>query len=171
MCQHGHDFSYTVSVRHIPSAGTEVRLTASDEERKRLAERFSVIEIPFFAATVRLEHADAGKVRAKGDFQATVVQTCGVTLDAFQQEVREEFDLLFKETASDGRGQKECVVDMDDECEPMENGVIELGETIAQLLSLSLDAFPKRKDAVFCFKEADDEKKSPFAVLETLRKK
>lgn len=168
-----YDFSFVADFRHIPAKGKHVKLLSCEQERKALAERFGILGITAFEADVVLERADFDKVRMKGDFFATVEQTCGVTLEAFLQDVKEPFDLVFQEKASGKKIPEEYVFDMDDDYEPMENGKIEVGETIIELLSLSLDAFPKRRDAVFSYRDedADEEvKNSPFSVLKTLKK-
>lgn len=175
MRSQAHDFSFTLDFAHVGAHGIDVALEASPEQKKALAERFGVLIVEDFAATARITREDVDKARVKGDFHAKVEQTCGITLEPFTQDVAEEFDLTFKETAPSQSVKNEYVLDMDGDFEPMERGKMDIGETLVELLSLALDAFPKKKDAVFSYADDDadggEPAKSPFAALEALKAK
>lgn len=175
MRSQAHDFSFTLDFNHVGANGADAVLQASADEKKDLAERFGVLSVEDFSATVRVTREAADKARVKGAFRAKVAQTCGITLEPFTQNVSEDFDLVFKETAPTQSVKNEYVLDMDGDFEPMERGKMDIGETLIELLSLALDAFPKKKDAVFTYSDADGDDgepaKSPFAALEALKAK
>lgn len=171
------EFSRLVRVDQIPSRGTEMRIEAGPEERAALAERFGLQAIGSLRAELKLKAIAGGTLfRVRGDLVADVVQTCVVTLEPIPAHVEESFALIF------GPGQDEedgADLDMafedEDPPEPVEDGAIDVGEAVAQHLSLALDPFP-RKEGVGIEEappaEVEEEAKpNPFAVLARLREK
>ncbi len=58
------------------------------------------------------------------------------------------------------------IIDLDvDAPDPIIGGVIDLGATVSEFLTLSLDPYPRRPGAVFTEPDTSDEEPSPFAVL------
>jgi hypothetical protein len=58
------------------------------------------------------------------------------------------------------------IVDLDvDAPDPIIGGIIDLGATVSEFLTLSLDPYPRRPGAVFTEPDTPDEEPSPFAVL------
>jgi uncharacterized metal-binding protein YceD (DUF177 family) len=83
--------------------------------------------------------------RVTGSFEAEVVQSCVVTLDPVPARLVESFSALFGEG---GPGMAALVdAEEEDEPEPIEGGAIDLGETVAQHLSLALDPYPRKPGA------------------------
>jgi uncharacterized metal-binding protein YceD (DUF177 family) len=106
-----------------------------------------------------------GFVRLAAEFTATVVQSCVVTLEPVESSISENFTLLYGATEE----QEEVVLDGEAETlEPLGEGAIDIGEAVAQQLSLALDPYPRAPQAAG---EADsaspgeNRPESPFAVL------
>jgi uncharacterized metal-binding protein YceD (DUF177 family) len=164
------EFSRPFAVDRLGSRPVTETLNASTGELARLAARFQLVAIDRLGAVVRLERrAGTDIVHVEGRLEADVVQTCVVTLAPFPSHVEDSFDLDF---APDGRSH-EIDLDMDaDPPEPIENGVIDIGELVAQHLSLALDPFPRSPGAML--EEAwtageNDAPPSPFDVLRSLK--
>ncbi|MGH6982022.1 MAG: YceD family protein, partial [Stellaceae bacterium] len=68
-----------------------------------------------------------------------LIQTDVATLDPLPAHIDDEFALLFGAEADDA-----AALDPDAELiEPIEGGLIDLGETVAQQLSLAIDPYPR----------------------------
>ncbi|HEX4742230.1 MAG TPA: DUF177 domain-containing protein [Caulobacteraceae bacterium] len=114
-------------------------------------------------------------MRIVGDLDAAVGRVCGVSLDLYQEEVREHLDLRLTPPGSpnlpdDSVG--EVLVEMDAE-DPPEAGEVEgadLGALALEALSLALPPFARKPGAAFeaPLAEADS---SPFAALASLVKR
>ncbi len=106
-----------------------------------------------------------GLIRLSAELDAEVMQACVVTLEPVASRVEEEFSLLYggvEET-------REVVLDAEAEIvEPLEDGVIDIGEAVAQQLSLALDPFPRAPEALALppsRRQEPPSRYSPFAVL------
>ncbi len=151
-------------VDDIPEKGATVEVAADADERALLAKAFGLVEIK--ALTGRFEVKRKGREAvAKGEVTATVVQTCVVTLDPFDAEVKEAVDLRFAPDAP--------ALDDDtappDAPDPIVDGRIDLGAITAEFLALGLDPYPKKPGASFSF-EGEDDKENPFAALAALKR-
>ena len=151
------------------SAVTET-LLASPVECAALAKRLGLVELVQLSAVVTLERTLGGLIHVIGRLEADVVQTCVITLVAFASHVEDSFALDFGD-AGDGLGD-EIDVDPDyDPPEPIEGGIIDLGELIAQYLALALDPHPRAPGATLepAWTSADAADMSPFAILKNLK--
>ena len=158
------EFSRPLRVSGVPSAGHRLALTASPAECGALAQRLGLLALYEFSADLALEPDGLGGVRASGGLAAEVEQACVVTMEPVRQSVREEiaFHII-----PEGQEPSESP-DAEDEVETV-GGYAELGEVLAQLLSLALDPYPRREGAELP-PEATDPADSPFGALLHLRK-
>lgn len=156
------EFARPVPVGAIPAGGREERLVASPAECAALAARFMIPAVEALEATIRLAPEPGGSIRATGRLTARVVQTCVVTLDPVTQEVDAPIELRFlpdeAALSEDPEGPDEIVFD---------HGVIDLGEAVAEQLSLALDPYPRTPGASLPEPEEAPapEKPNPFAAL------
>lgn len=169
------EFSHVVPIDRIGTGWLTEILQASDAERAALAVRFELVELSALTAEVRLRRARAGRyVEIDATLRAAVVQSCVVTLDPVGADIEESFTLLMGPIDERGRKGDELIVELD-EPEPLEDDEIDVGELVAQQLSLALDPYPRRADVAFpegfdtANRPADDPEvaapRSPFAVL------
>jgi uncharacterized metal-binding protein YceD (DUF177 family) len=143
------EFSRIVPLEHIGTGWMTERLQASDAERAALAVRFELAELSGLTAEVRLRRARAGRyVEIDATLRAAVAQSCVVTLDPVAAEIEESFTLLMGPIDERGRKGDELVVELD-EPEPLDGDEIDVGELVAQQLSLALDPYPRRPDVAF----------------------
>lgn len=171
------EFSRPVEGARLGAGETRRTVTAEAAERAALAARFGLLALDRLVAEVRLEPLAGGLIRLSARFTADVVQSCVITLEPVPAQIEESFTLLFgavpptQEIMLDGEGE---VV------EPMLDGVIDLGEAVAQQLSLALDPFPHAPKAALpeaglgagpgAGEEPAPDRPSPFAGLEKWRK-
>jgi uncharacterized metal-binding protein YceD (DUF177 family) len=132
------EFSRTLSWGTVGKQEKREELKATSEECAALAARFGIPAIGSFSASLRLRQESGGAVRVRGRLTADVVQSCVVTLDPVGQHVDEPVDLRFLPEGAE----------MDDDPDgpdeiPTSNDLLELGEALAEQLSLALDPYPR----------------------------
>lgn len=173
------EFSRPIAVSALPAEGIVREIGAEPEERAALARRFGIVGIEAFSARLRvtpLSVGGAAGARVMGRFSARVRQTCVVTLEDFDAEVAEDLRLDFL-PAIDLEEAGEAVFDPEEDVEPLEGDVLDLGELVAQYLSLALDPHPRRPgvdygaDTVSTARPGENGGSGPFAVLGELRRK
>lgn len=164
------EFSRPFMVDRLGKRPADEALVATPEERARLAKRFGLIGLDSLTAAVRLSRRTGDIIHVEGRLQADVVQECVVTLAPFPSHVEDGFELDFGSDTPDLR--PEIELDMEFEPpEPIENGIIDLGELVAQHLSLALDPYPRAPGAELDVQqtEIEETQRSPFAVLAALK--
>jgi uncharacterized metal-binding protein YceD (DUF177 family) len=167
------EFSRLIAIEGItPDKVRKETITASAAECEALARRFDLRGLSEFKARISLRRVTGGPaLRVQGDFEAEVVQTCVVSLQDVHAHVQGHFDTFFsEETAAPAA---EIALD-DDETSPeiITNGVIDMGEIVAQYLSLELDPYPRAPGVSLAAQLAEigaEVKNSPFRVLEGLK--
>ncbi len=145
MTQSPPEFSRPVSIARLGADATTYRLTASAEERDALARRFALVSLDGFTATVELSR-HGREIRLAAEVIADVVQLCGVTLEPFASRVTDRSSLLYRRQARPA----ELAVELDaeeEDCEVLDGETIDIGEAVAQQLSLALPAFPRAPGA------------------------
>lgn len=172
------EFSRCLVLDRLAGGTVVEELAASEAEREALAERFRLGGLNSLSARVSARRPGNGPlVRVEGHFVAEVVQTCVITLEAVHNRVDESFVQLF--TLEAGGADREVVVSAEDEDapEPLTGDTLDLGEAVAEQLSLALDPYPRAPGATFegaTFGRAGDaeeeEVANPFAVLRELKR-
>lgn len=174
------EFSFPVDVTGLPSVGREYAITADAAARARAAARLGVKEVVALTARFTLTPRAGGLVRITGSVQASVVQTCVVTLTPLPAEVSEEVDVTFTTVApkTPERAEEEELVVLSAEEPPEEafEGIVDLGELAVAQIALGLDPYPRAPGAAFdsdAWAPAGEKEgqESPFAVLAELKKK
>jgi uncharacterized metal-binding protein YceD (DUF177 family) len=169
------EFSRPIPVPTLSGVEKTYAIEAIESERLALAERFGILGVDTLSATVRLKIMSGGEiVRLRGKFQATVRQACVITLEPVAATLAEEFELLYGPQPDAGEGEIVLDLEVEDPPEPIVDGIIDIGEAVAEHLALALDPFPRAPGAVFQSAEEPLEepvKRNPFAALEALKKK
>jgi uncharacterized metal-binding protein YceD (DUF177 family) len=167
----GTEFARPVELSRLSRDEQRFEISTNTAERAALAARFGLLGLDKLDAIVRLGRIAGGLVRLEADFAADVIQTCVVTLDPVRNHVAETFTVLYGE----GAEAREVTLDGEAETiEPIAGGVIDIGEAVAQQLSLALDPFPHAPGVSMVNVSAGSEDvpvESPFKVLERLRNK
>lgn len=159
-------------VRHIE---------ADADERARLARRFGLQAIDRLVADARLRRVRAGRVlEVTGSLAADVVQVCVVTLEAFPARVTEAFRSLYDldsraaTMAAPAADELDLDPESDDAVEPLVDGRVDVGELVAQHLSLALEPYPRAPGVAFAGfddeEPVEDGAPTPFQILDTRRR-
>lgn len=171
------EFSRRIEVDKITGAAWMDSFSATEKECAALAKRFGIESLANLKATVTLQRVSDDKIiMAEGRFDVDVVQRCVVSLEPVKSHIAAEFTETYTENNLRFLPGAEIAVSPADEesPEPIENGIIDMGEMIAQQLSLELDPYPRSpkvkeiQDAEIVHKSGDD--LSPFAILAKLKK-
>ena len=122
-------------------AGLTMHITASPAERAAVARRLGILGVERLDADVRVAPAGTGGWRLEGRFEAEVTQLCSITLEPFRHLVSESFSELFVQAAE---LEDDAEIDPDAELSmPIEDGGIDVGEAVAQNLSLAVDPYAR----------------------------
>jgi hypothetical protein len=140
-----------VRIAHIGADGMEVLVEASEAECAALAARMRLPAIPALRARFMLARGVGGTIEAAGRLEATVVQTCVVSLEDFDAPVAEDFVVHF---VPEGTESDDPDPESVDEI-PYAGDSIDLGEATAEQLALSLDPYPRRPGALLPQDAAD----------------
>jgi uncharacterized metal-binding protein YceD (DUF177 family) len=165
------EFSRPVTIDRLPLGETIHDVAAEADERAALARRFALLALDRLEARVGLTRLGGGLVRLAAELSADVVQECVVSLEPVASRVEDRFTLLYGEDREDGgdvvlSGEAEVV-------EPLSGGIIDIGEAVAQQLSLALDPFPRANGGVAAPEAPSPaaEASSSFAALSRWRQK
>lgn len=150
MKKQDNEFSRITRLDEIESgASTAMTIEAGAEERAALARRLSLLALDVLRAELRLWRIKNG-LRISGRMVAEGSQACVVTLEpvAFALDEPVELalyreDALAREEERLGEAQWEQAVDLD----LLEGEEVDLGEIVAQSLSLALPAYPRSPEA------------------------
>jgi uncharacterized metal-binding protein YceD (DUF177 family) len=161
------EFTRPVDVGRLSSGDGVYDLRAADAERIALARRFDLLALDRFDADVRLERLAGGLLRLSAALKAEVVQACVITLEPVSGLIDERFTMLYRagavagETAVVLNGAEELV-------EPLPGDILDIGEAVAQQLSLALDPYPRAPGAAAA--APGEGRASPFAALAKWKK-
>jgi uncharacterized metal-binding protein YceD (DUF177 family) len=167
-----------VIVAQIPDTGLHRKLEASAAERQAMAETAGLREVVSVEAAFDVVPKSGNRIQVTGHVHARIGQTCVVTLDPIESEIKEEVDLIFAPEAEvrrladlmeEGENDKEHVADPP---EAIVNGIIDLGRLATDALFLAVDPYPRKPGVVFEVEAtAPDPEDHPFAVLKALQDK
>jgi len=173
-----------VDLDRMGNKGTAVEIVASDSERAALAKRFGFLGLPAFSARVTVDRRPGGQVIVEGRLKGRLVQACILSLEPVMQELDDAFRLVFAENLADERDPEsgEAVLNAQaDAPEPLEGNLLDVGEIIAEQLSLTADPYPRRpgmklddvlpKPRGGARKAQPEQRRHPFAGLAALKDK
>lgn len=170
------EFSHPVKAGQIKDQKQDYTLKANDAERASLAARFGLPAISRLEGRFILQHERSGIIAAKLTMNATVTQTCVVSLEPFDEKIKERAELRFvpeaalrhvpsEEHGDDEEGEDITPASLDSPDEiPYANDIIDLGAALAEQLALTLDPYP-RKPGASLPEAASDDSAHPFAAL------
>lgn len=170
------EFSRLIAIEGImPDKLRQEEIEATPEECAALAERFGIRSLSGLSArlSIRRVTGDAAAVRIECRFEADIVQACVVSLQDIPAHIDGKFDTYFTEKPGEEGGEVEFSHD-DEESTPemVTNGNIDMGEVVAQYLSLEIDPYPRAPGVSLAAQLAESgikQKESPFQVLEKLK--
>jgi uncharacterized metal-binding protein YceD (DUF177 family) len=145
--EHKSEIERIVDVDRLGPNGTALEIAASDGERAALAKRFGFLSLPAFSARVTVDRRAGSQVVVEGRLRGKVVQACILTLDPVTQDLDEAFRIVFKQGLAEERDPEsgEALVSAQaDAPEPLPGNLLDVGEIVAEQLSLAADPYPRR---------------------------
>jgi uncharacterized metal-binding protein YceD (DUF177 family) len=169
-----HPWAMTVRVDDVPETGRRFVLAADEATRTAVAGQAGVVGIVRLEAALDLARAGRDGVRVTGEVSATVRQTCVVTLEPIDNEIKEAVDVAFTlgppDAGTRGAEPADIVVGAPEPPERLLGGTIDLAAIATEFLILGIDPYPRKSDAVFEAPPAADTGTGPFAILADLKK-
>jgi uncharacterized metal-binding protein YceD (DUF177 family) len=146
--------------------------------------RFGFLGLPAFSARATVDRQPGGQVVVEGRLRGKIVQACILTLDPVTQDLDETFRIVFKQGLAEERDPEsgEAVLSAQtDAPEPLTGNLLDVGEIVAEQLSLAADPYPRRAGAKLedvlprprhgGRPSRPEQKRHPFAGLAALRDK
>jgi uncharacterized metal-binding protein YceD (DUF177 family) len=171
------EFSRPVSVARLDRVPLTREIEATPAERAALVARFGLSSLDRLEAVVRLTRLGRDDVRLEAELRAVLEQACVVTLTPIPVRIEESFSLIYRAGIDEDEADRLALENPDDEVvEPLIGDMIDIGEAVAQEVSLALDPYPRAEgvDLPLDIEEiALDEvepKANPFSVLSVLKK-
>lgn len=168
------EFSRPVKLDCIGASGGPTRISAEPEERAALARRFALQSIEALSAEYVLSREQPG-IMARGRMKAEIVQSCVATGGPVAESIDEPFVIRFEREETEAAPDAEIELSAED-CDVIffSGDRIDMGEAIAETLSLAMDPYPRSADADRSLREAgvvSEEEAGPFARLRELTRK
>ncbi|MFC4351624.1 YceD family protein [Fodinicurvata halophila] len=179
------EFSRPVSLSGLGSTETIQEIAAEAEERDSLVQRFELLSLDYLEGVLKLKKVRAGRgLHVNGTVRAGVVQQCVVSLEPVEVKIEEEFSLDFDLLSPDEQEvtqellEEEVTVDPEEDREPLNGQMLDLGELLTQQMAIALPSFPRKPEAELersqwgseAVEEEFSEKVSPFSKLKELKK-
>jgi uncharacterized metal-binding protein YceD (DUF177 family) len=172
------EFSRPVRVDTLGPGPRSVGIEADESERAALAERFGLVSLGRLAAEAALS-LNGEIVTAQGQVRAEVVQSCIATGDPVRAGVAEDFRIEFRPPPGPVSADEEVELGESELDVVFYDGAsVDLGEAVAETLSLALNPYPRSPAAEAALKAAGvkseeeaREESSPFAALKALKDK
>jgi uncharacterized metal-binding protein YceD (DUF177 family) len=170
------EFSRPIRLDTLGAEPRRFEIEADEAERAALAGRFGLASIGRLAAEAVLTRTGA-TITAAGSLAAEVVQSCVATAEPVPARVAERFRIDFQPQPAGASPDEEVELgERELDVVFYEGGAIDLGEAVAETLSLSLDPYPRSPAAEAALKQAgvaSEEQaraeSSPFAGLAALK--
>lgn len=186
------EWSHKIPVGDIGAAPLRTVISASPQQRKDLARRLRVESVESAEATLDLQRDPATLVlHVAGVLRARVVQPCVITREPVEEAIETPVEGWFadpdrvvsllkarRERSKEMTDGELPMLEEKDDPEPVIDGAVDLGELVAQYLSLAVNPYPHREGAVFeegAVAAAEGAavpplRRSPFAALRKLKK-
>lgn len=165
----GNELSRLLLVDPLADGGLDFSLQASPQERIALAARFGLLAIEELESTGTVVKGPLpDSVLVEGRLVADAVQTCVATLEPVPEHVETEFRRLFVLGDVGDDDESEIEIDpLDDLPEPLAGPMLDIGEVVAEELSLSLAPYPRAPGAedLPAIRSTDGGESGPFAAL------
>lgn len=163
-------WSVPLAVSDVPETGLQLELIADDAVRAATAKLAGLRDLPHLVASFDVALHGRGGLRVSGNVDATVGQTCVVTLEPIENKIDEPIDLVFAPADSVPAGTQGHAPEEEDGPEPLVGGTIDLGAIATEFLILAIDPYPRKAGAVFQSPVAGEPAAHPFAALAALKK-
>lgn len=162
------EFSRLVELARLGARPFRQRIEATAEERERLSRRFGLISLEHVVAEVELRRQSPEVILLEAEFAAEFEQCCAVSLEPVRGAVSDRFSLVYGPAAEEE--QEIALISDEPAFEPLDGNSIDIGEAVAQELSLALPIFPRDPEARIDQAAMAEPLEGPFAMLARVRK-
>lgn len=158
------EFSRPLEVARIPKLGSHEKLSADLRECSALAKRLMVPAIHKLTAELKVKPWRGGGLKVTGELIADLDQQSVVSLETFRSTVVFPVERYYLSTPAGND------LEAEEDIDQIINGVIDVGEVVAETLALELDPYPRKPGEAFqsaSIEETDEipDKPNPFNVL------
>jgi uncharacterized metal-binding protein YceD (DUF177 family) len=162
------EFSRLVALAQLTTRPFRQRIEANAEEREKLSRRLDLISLDRLVAEVELRRQSPEVILLEAEFAAEFEQCCAVTLEPVGGAVADRFSLVYGPAPEE---EQEIALTTDEPAfEPLDGNSIDIGEAVAQELSLALPVFPRDPEARIDEAVIAEPLQGPFATLARMRK-
>lgn len=168
------EFSRSIRIDTLGGTPRQMSIEANEQERSALSKRFGILKIEHLSAEAAITRS-GDHILASGTLSAKVAQSCVATNAPVEETVEEEFRIELRPQPA--RVSEEDEIELgEDELDVVfyVGSAVDIGEAVAETLSLSLDPYPRAPDAEAALREAGvkgEEEAGPFGALAALRDK
>ncbi len=158
------ELSRPLEVARVARLGSYEKITADEAECLALAKRLQVPRIYAVSAELKAKSWRGGGMKISGQAVVDLDQQSVVSLETFRSQLTIPVERYFLNIPSGEDNESEHDID------PIENGVIDLGEVVAETIALELDPYPRMPGEAFAAIIEDDpandaKTPNPFNVL------
>ena len=159
-----YEFSRPLQVDRVPALGCHERITADEKECAALAKRLDLPKIHSLSGFLKAVPWRGGGLKITGTMKAEVDQVSVISLETFTSTFEYTIERYFLSPQAGNPAP-------DDDADIIEQGVVDLGEILAETMALELDPYPRQEGEVFSdIKELPEPAKvSPFTALSKLK--
>ena len=158
-------------------ADTSKMLNVDAAEREAIKSLLDLLALENLDFTYSLRHGERGRVHVSGRLRAEAVQACVVTLEpvpaVIDVPVETEFWPASMIADLEKKAEDPSQVGLIDWPEAIDDGAIDLGAMVYEILATSLEPYPRKTDASFRSSQGDQEEQirenGPFAGLKRLK--
>ncbi len=174
------DFSRPFQVDKLGPNPKKIHIQADETELKALKKRFSLDEIVNFEGEVMLHRLSGKKIEVRFQAQAHITQECVVTFKPVETDIKLEFVRIYDSSLATENEEKEIEIDIEssEELDPIIDGMIDLGQALAEELGLEVPSFPRADNTEFQefgigpeITQEEVNSSNPFSVLAKLKQK
>ena len=169
-----------VNIDDIAVSGKDISLKLDNETNAVLVKSLDLLELDMRRCDFSISNLPAECFRVETKLNCIVKQQCSVTLEPVETRIEQMFATEFWPTqklTTYYQKEKEQDQDIDFESksdfEEIEEGYINLGRYIYEVLSTTIDPYPKKEGAVFDWKNKNNDESdlsnNPFASLKVLK--
>ena len=153
-----------LEVARVATLGSHEKISADAKECQSLAARFQVPKIHAVTAALQAKSWRGGGMKISGQAFIDLDQVSVVSLETFRSQTTIPVERYFLNIPAGENNESEQDID------PIVNGIIDLGEVVAESIALELDPYPRMPGEAFQSviedDPAHDEKPpNPFNVL------
>ncbi|HEX3943991.1 MAG TPA: hypothetical protein VHW69_07885 [Rhizomicrobium sp.] len=166
-------FSVIYDLSDLSNGGAEISISATDEQRARLAEWAGIDSVEKFKAQVALTRMSATRFGYEAALSADVTQSCVVSLGPVHSQVALDVSRALHLTKIPPRAQvavHELSSTANEGPEEIQNSHYDLAGPLLEEFLLAIDPYPRASGVVFEPPQDRDASDSPFAVLKPLKK-